>query len=134
MQQGIWENGYDDKFVEKVKSVAVGSMLAAKSSYIRKENERAISVLHVHGIGEVTGNPGDGKTLVVKWEKGLKPFTLDGAGAYRSTISEVHKADRIKAIFVDRKASSVEVIEDRSRLRIIPQCHSVWAARHWQDV
>ncbi|MBK7553421.1 MAG: hypothetical protein IPI55_02145 [Flavobacteriales bacterium] len=101
-----------DKFVEKVKSVAVGSMLAAKSSYIRKENERAISVLHVHGIGEVTGNPGDGKTLVVKWEKGLKPFTLDGAGAYRSTISEVHKADRIKAIFVDRKASSVEVIED----------------------
>ena len=112
LQQGIWENGYDDKFVEKVKAVTVGSMLAAKSSYIRKENGRAISVLHVHGIGEVTGNPSDGKTLVVKWEKGFKPFTLDGAGAYRSTISQVHKPDRIKAIFVDRKASSVEVIED----------------------
>lgn len=112
MQANTWENGYDDKFVEKVKAVPVGSLLAAKTTYIRKENGRPISVLHVHGIGEVIGNPGDGKTLVVKWEKGFKPFTLDGAGAYRSTISEVHKADRIKAIFVDRKASSVEVIED----------------------
>lgn len=35
--EGVWENGFDDKYLEKVKSIPVGSLLAAKTSYTRKQ-------------------------------------------------------------------------------------------------
>ena len=52
-KDGIWENGFDDKYLEKVKNVQVGSQIAAKTSYTRKKDGKTISVLEVHGIGTV---------------------------------------------------------------------------------
>jgi 5-methylcytosine-specific restriction protein B len=98
-EENIWENGYDNKFLNTVNNVPVGSRLAAKTSYTRKENGKTISVLEVHAIGTVTENHKDGQTLTVKWDKDFKPFTLDGRGAYRSTISQVNNPENIKLIF-----------------------------------
>lgn len=105
MDGGIWENGFDDKYLEKVKSIPVGSMLAAKTSYTRKQNGKTISVLEVHGIGKVTDNPKDGKQLKVDWQKDFKPFKLDGRGAYRSTISKVNDPKNIELIFGSKQKS-----------------------------
>lgn len=105
IENGIWENGFDDKYLDKVKSIPVGSMLAAKTSYTRKQNGRTISVLEVHGIGAVTGNPQDGKQLKVDWQKDFQPFKLDGRGAYRSTISKVNNPENIELIFGNKKKS-----------------------------
>ena len=98
-KDGIWENGFDDKYLDKVKSVQVGSQIAAKTSYTRKKDGKTISVLEVHGIGTVTANKGDGKILKVDWKKDFKPFTIDGRGAYRSTISKVNHPENIDLIF-----------------------------------
>lgn len=96
---GIWENGFDDKYIDKVKNVAVGSRIAAKTSYTRKKGGKTISVLEVYGIGTVTENMNDGKILKVDWKKDFKPFTIDGRGAYRSTISKVNHSKNIELIF-----------------------------------
>jgi len=109
-KEGIWENGFDDKYIEKVKNVQVGSQLAAKTSYTRKKHGKTISVLEVHDIGTVTENLGDGKTLKVQWKKDFKPFTIDGRGAYRSTISKVNFDENIELIFGNKKKSETDAL------------------------
>lgn len=109
-EDGIWENGFDDKYLDKVKSVKVGSQIAAKTSYTRKKDGKTISVLEVHGIGTVTANHGDGKILKVQWKKDFKPFTIDGRGAYRSTISKVNHAENIELIFGNKKKTENDAL------------------------
>lgn len=102
-RDGIWENGFDDKYIDTVKNVSIGSQIAAKTSYTRKFDGKIISVLEVHNIGTVTENPEDGKRLKVDWRKDFTPFTLDGRGAYRSTISKVNDPENIELIFGNKK-------------------------------
>ena len=109
-KDGIWENGFDDKYLDKVKSVQVGSQIAAKTSYTRKKDGKTISVLEVHGIGTVTANQGDGKILKVQWKKDFKPFTIDGRGAYRSTISKVNHAENIELIFGNKNKTEDDAL------------------------
>lgn len=99
LKEGIWENGYDEKFFGKVNAVPVGSRIAAKTAYTRKEEGETISVLEIHALGTVTKNHYDGQTLEVQWDKGFKPFTLDGKGAYRSTINRINSPENISLIF-----------------------------------
>jgi 5-methylcytosine-specific restriction enzyme B len=76
LQEGIWENGYEDKYLDAVKSIQVGDRIAIKSSYTRKhdlpfDNRRQIvSVMAIKAIGTVKQNLGDGRILNVAW----KPF------------------------------------------------------------
>ena len=109
-KDGIWENGFDDKYLDKVKSVQVGSQIAAKTSYTRKKDGKTISVLEVHGIGTVKANQGDGKILKVEWKKDFKPFTIDGRGAYRSTISKVNYPENIDLIFGNKKKNENDAL------------------------
>jgi 5-methylcytosine-specific restriction protein B len=109
-KDGIWENGFDDKYIDKVKSVEVGSQIAAKTSYTRKKDGKTISVLEVHGIGTVTANQGDGKILKVNWKKDFKPFTIDGRGAYRSTISKVNHDENIELIFGNKRKTEDDAL------------------------
>ena len=99
LKEGIWENGYNDKFQHTVNAVPVGARLAAKTTYTRKENGKTISVLGVHALGTVTENKQDGKSLKVDWDKAFKRFDIDGRGAYRSTISSVNNMDNVRLIF-----------------------------------
>jgi 5-methylcytosine-specific restriction protein B len=76
LQEGIWENGYQDKYLELVKSIQVGDRIAIKSSYTRKHDlpfdnrAQTVSVMTIKAIGKVNENLGDGRTLKVDW----KPF------------------------------------------------------------
>ena len=76
LQEGIWENGYQDKYLDAVKSIQVGDRIAIKSSYTRKHDlpfdnrGQTVSVMAVKAIGTVKENLGDGRTLKVNW----KPF------------------------------------------------------------
>ncbi|WP_426034737.1 hypothetical protein [Cypionkella sp. TWP1-2-1b2] len=38
LSEGIWENGYDDKHLDLVRSMQPGDKIAIKSSYTRKHN------------------------------------------------------------------------------------------------
>lgn len=100
IKEGIWENGYDDKFQNTINNIPVGSRLAAKTTYTRKEAGKTISVLEIHALGTVKDNPKDGHSLQVDWDKDFKDnIILDGRGAYRSTISSVNNEENVKLIF-----------------------------------
>ncbi|RPI71314.1 MAG: hypothetical protein EHM38_04055, partial [Geobacteraceae bacterium] len=76
LQEGTWENGYQDKYLDTVKSIQVGDRIAIKSSYTRKHalpfdnRGQTVSVMAIKAIGKVKENLGDGRTLKVEW----KPF------------------------------------------------------------
>lgn len=75
LDEGIWENGFDDKYIELVNSVSIGDKIAIKSVYTRKKNlpfdnqEKSISTMRIKAIGIVTKNYLDGKRLDVTWEE-----------------------------------------------------------------
>lgn len=74
LREGIWENGYTDRYLELVKSARPGERIAIKASYTRKHGlpfdnrGRSVSIMGIKAIGVITENPGDGRTLKVRWE------------------------------------------------------------------
>ena len=74
LQEGIWENGYDDKYLDLVRSMRPGDRIAIKSSYTRKHGlefdnrGNSVSVMAIKAIGTITGNMNDGKRVRVDWK------------------------------------------------------------------
>lgn len=95
VKDGIWVNGYEDKFLNNVNEVAVGSIIAIKSAFTR---EKTKSVMAIKARGIVTHNLKDGRNLKVDWEQGFEPFEVS-FGGYLTTIKEVKKANHINAIW-----------------------------------
>lgn len=105
IEQGIWQNGYTDKFLDTVNSVKVGDKIAIKTSYTKKkglpfDNKGAtISVMKIKIVGTVTSNHMDGRTLEVDWDTSFKPkewyfYT------FRNTITLPKEDDwRTKALY-----------------------------------
>lgn len=75
VNDGIWENGYDDRHLDLVRSMQPGDKIAIKSSYTRKHNlpfdnrGNTVSVMAIKAIGTVTKNLNDGKRVEVTWVK-----------------------------------------------------------------
>lgn len=98
-KEGIWENGFDSKHASTVKSITIGSQIAAKTTFTKKIDGKRVSILKIHGIGEVIKNFDDGVKLKIKWKRDFVPFEIINKGSYRSTISRVKSIDTIKEIF-----------------------------------
>lgn len=96
---GMWVNGWDDKFIDVVKSIAVGDRIAIKSTFTQKKNlpfdnhGKTVGAMRIKAIGTVTENAGDGKTIKVDWTR-LNPFkTWFGPGVLREAIHRVDASD-----------------------------------------
>jgi 5-methylcytosine-specific restriction protein B len=74
LREGIWENGYQDMYLDAVKAIQVGDRIAIKSSYTRKHGlpfdsrGYTVSVMAIKAIGTVRENLGDGRNLKVDWQ------------------------------------------------------------------
>lgn len=74
LQEGIWENGHQDEYLDAVKSIRVGDRIAIKAAYTRKHDlpfdnrGQIVPVMKIKAIGEVKDNPGNGHTLKVAWK------------------------------------------------------------------
>lgn len=74
LKEGIWENGYTDKYLNVVKSMRQGDRIAIKSSYVRKHHlpfdnrGHSVSVMAIKATGTVMENPGDGRLVKVQWD------------------------------------------------------------------
>lgn len=94
LAEGIWENGYDDKLLDMVRSMRPGERIAIKSSYTRKHGlpfdsrGRAVSVLGIKAIGTITENLNDGKRVKVDWAK-VEPVREWYFYTHRATIWRV---------------------------------------------
>ncbi len=117
VDEGIWENGYDNRYLDLVKSIRQGDRIAIKSTYIRKNNlpfdnrGQIVSVMAIKAIGIVTKNLGDGRRLEVDWTRLEKPrewyfYT------YRVTIVKVQlgdwKTDALIAFSFDQKPQNID--------------------------
>ncbi|MCB9855382.1 MAG: AAA family ATPase [Phycisphaerales bacterium] len=73
IEEGIWENGCKDRYLELVRSIQPGDRIAIKSSYTRKHGlpfdnrGHSVSVLGIKAAGTVQENLGDGRKLKVDW-------------------------------------------------------------------
>lgn len=91
VREGIWKNGYDDKFSQLVRQIKQGDRIAIKSTFVRKfdvpfENyDRPVSAMKIKAIGTVTANRDDGLTVDVNWEE-LDPPREWYLYTYRTTV------------------------------------------------
>jgi len=94
VDEGRWENGYDDRFLSQVKAVREGDRIAIKTTYTQTKGlpfdnrDKSVSCMQIKARGTVIGNPGDGKNLTVQWERGFQPITIYHY-TYRPTISRI---------------------------------------------
>ena len=60
LAEGIWENGYEDKYLDLVRSMRSGDRIAIKSSYTRKHGlpfdnrGQTVSVMAIKAIGTIS--------------------------------------------------------------------------------
>ena len=95
IEAGVWENGWEDKFQDVVKSIQIGDRIALKSTFTQKLNlpfnnhGKTVGAMKIKAIGTVTGNADDGKHITVDWIR-LDPVkTWYGPGTLRETIHSV---------------------------------------------
>lgn len=99
IEEGIWENGYDNKYQDVINNIKEGDQLALKTAYTEKdENGNSIAVSKIYNIGTVKEHIAK-NTLIVDWQKDFEPFTLKGKATYRKTIDKVINKDNIDLIF-----------------------------------
>ncbi len=102
MLEGIWQNGYEDKFTDQVQAMREGDRIAIKASFSRKHDlpfdnrGQVVSVMRIKAIGTVTRNHDDGRTVDVVWDTAFTPrdwffYT------YRSTITRARVEDEVLA-------------------------------------
>lgn len=132
--EGIWQNGYDDKFSHLVRQMKQGDRIAIKATYTRKhdvpfENRgRTVSAMRIKAIGTITSNQGDGKTVKVEWEE-LDPPREWFFYTYRTTVARARFEDDDMARQLVGFAFEGE---DQDIGRFLS--HSHWAERYAADI
>lgn len=84
VKEGRWENGYEEAYLEKVRAVRPGDIVAIKSSFVKRNRDSLpfdnhgvrTGCMKIKARGVVLENPGDGRNLRVRWHRGLKPFEI----------------------------------------------------------
>ncbi len=77
VRESIWEHGgaKSDLFLDQVKLIEPGDRIAIKATYLKKrglpfDNQGELtSTMAIKATGTVTRNPGDGRRLLVDWER-----------------------------------------------------------------
>ncbi len=92
LEQGVWENGYEDQFLDLVRRIRPGDQIAIKASFVAKRvpfdvGGKPVSVMRIKATGTVLDNAGEGRTVKVAWDPPAEPrdwyfYT------YRTTIVE----------------------------------------------
>lgn len=108
LDEGIWQNGYEDKLLEEVKSMKPGEKIAIKASTTQKLNlpfdsqGKTVSKLKLKARGTIITNRHDGRTVEVEWDNDFKVrdwfFYTE-----RSTIWKLELSNDYKHIESSRK-------------------------------
>lgn len=75
LTEKIWENGYEDKHLDLVRSMRPGERIAVKAAYTRKyglpfdNRGQSVSVISIKAIGVIKENLNDGRRVRVDWTK-----------------------------------------------------------------
>jgi len=103
LNENIWINGYESKYLDEVNAIKKGDMLAIKSSYTKSKNlpfensGKTVSVMKIKAVGKVIDNMGDGKQIKVEWDKSFIPKEIYHF-SYRNTIAKLDKKTKSNLI------------------------------------
>ena len=97
-KEGIWQNGYHDKFTDHVARMQPGDRIAIKASFVKKyglpfqNQDQHVSCMRIKAIGTVTQATTDKRTVKVEWQRLDQPrewyfYT------YRVTVVEADASD-----------------------------------------
>lgn len=81
IEEGIWVNGYQDRYLDEVKSMQVGDKIAIKASATRKRGlpfnarNNTVSCNIIKAIGTIVANRGDGRNIEVEWDPDFQEKT-----------------------------------------------------------
>jgi 5-methylcytosine-specific restriction protein B len=79
--EGVWENGYEDRYLDEVKLIKVGDRIAIKSTFSQKTDlpfdigGRTASCMTIKAVGTIVKNRNDGRIVEVEWDPDFKPRT-----------------------------------------------------------
>jgi len=78
LDEGVWENGYEDRYLDEVRSMKVGDKIAIKASATQKNDlpfdgrGKTISKNIIKARGTIIANRSDGSTVEVEWDPEFK--------------------------------------------------------------
>jgi 5-methylcytosine-specific restriction protein B len=117
LKEGVWENGYEDKYLGLVRSMRPGDQIAVKAAYRRKNglpfdnSGHDVSVMAIKAIGTITENMNDGRNVRVDWKK-VEPPREWYFYTYQGTVWRVlpgdWKADGLIAFALDGKPQDID--------------------------
>ena len=74
LDEGIWQNGYEDKYLDLVREMKVGERIAIKAVGTQKHGlpfearGNTVSKMNIKAIGTIVANRKDGRTVEVEWD------------------------------------------------------------------
>jgi len=74
VKEGIWQNGYEDKFSDLVARMKPGDRIAIKASFVQTHKlpfdagGKPVSCMRIKAVGTITERLDDGKTVRVDWD------------------------------------------------------------------
>lgn len=100
VSEGIWENGYTDRYLDVVRAMKPGDRIAIKSSATQKiglpfdNGGLTASKMAIKATGTVLKNHGDGRVVEVEWDKGVQERAWYFYTA-RPTVWRLNKANEL---------------------------------------
>jgi 5-methylcytosine-specific restriction protein B len=77
LEEGIWENGYETRYLADVRAMQVGDKIAIKASSTQRRGlpfdnrNRTVSRIQIKAAGTIVANRNDGRTVEVEWTPAL---------------------------------------------------------------
>jgi 5-methylcytosine-specific restriction protein B len=99
LAENIWENGYQDRYLDLVNAMKVGDRIAIKAVATQKNDlpfdngGKTASVMRIKALGTIVANDGNGRTVEVDWEAPLDPPRVWYFYTGRSTVWKLRKDD-----------------------------------------
>lgn len=100
IRDGIWTNGYEDKYRDRVQCMKPGDLIAIKATFTKKyglpfdNSDRPVSSMRIKAIGTVKEHTQDGQTVKVEWRP-VNPPRDWYFYTYRVTIVEANVGDEL---------------------------------------
>ena len=105
LTEGIWQNGYADRYLDKVRQIAPGDAIAIKATTTQRRGlpfdagDRDVSKLIIKAQGVVLENLGDGRTVRVDWRR--RDVRAWYFYTYRGTIWRLRRGARLRAFVLE---------------------------------
>jgi 5-methylcytosine-specific restriction protein B len=81
LEEGIWENGYHNRYINEVMSMRVNDKIAIKAASTQRTDlpfdarNKTISRMTIKAVGTIVANRNDGRAVEVEWDPNFKEKT-----------------------------------------------------------